>query len=802
MEALMSLLSSQGGKLVIAAVNAILDKTSPGSSAVRGKFVDYYFLFDTRDELLKVHKSITEANKKLQESFKKETQKIMTATQHQDISMKVCRIWNNFDNFITARDSQSQERRKQIFLADNADCVLAEYHKVITTSNVTSRFLDDLIETHEYIAFQEWCDVLLTNSLLVYWCAKYQLRLEAEPGDLMATLQVPEHKLDSQLEDIVNAVKSAKSRYHRKSFSSGQTENQLNADKDTSEFVKMVDDFMVNSYDESSTANQRLANDLGKQLKDKYPWLIWAVVIAEDNRDWRNFISYSSDVEEHLLLQTSTHKHRVPLLNNMIQPDLFHKTVSSGHRYGIFTCKRKFDIAGKLLHQRRITIFWINREDIVEVHLMNADKNGLRNLNIKKLAEDFGCSTAEKTLQIKERNQHQTEQHRFIEDALYRNGYHYVAYMGLRISRDADVTGMYLSNHGVSPSWPYHVQNKSGHLLLWVTNVTQGAINRMRVVSEMCLAEELLRCGIDFRVAQGKIKTTKAQSLPDIDVETLLMMAKKSVDKGNKHLAMDAIAQATNEYEYANALLDHSIIKSCGDRIPLLVTAGSNLALSYLKLRNVQAAQESANAVLQNSRHSAEALMIRCLTHLSCRKYAESEQDMCRSLKLQPSKHLETVLKMIQLGTMNGGNEIPQRNRSAKDTEICSTLSKLILDLSLTLHSATEAEPEREDLKELRNTLSAFNTLVYDVQEKLQPKNGPVRVCLLIGWLDAVLHVAKHMEQLRAKGVLLRRENVEMELLKLKVLTAGKDIFLEPGDIQKIRKHETTITRPLPPLPK
>ncbi|XP_055352352.1 uncharacterized protein LOC129598462 [Paramacrobiotus metropolitanus] len=699
----------------------------------------------------------------------------MASNKHDVISMKLCEIFDRFDNFITARDPRSQQNFKGVFLAKNARGALVKYHNLITTNDASSRFLDDLVDAYEYEEFSEWCDVLLTNSLRAYWCAIFQRRLESECGEIGApTLHVQEEELESLLGNIVKTVKSAQNRYHRKPFIVRQPENQANGEKPTSDFIRLVDGFMVSCNDAPSRANQQLAGEIGKQLTDRYPWLTWAVVIAEDNHDWRNFIFYSTDFKEHLLFQTSDHEQTLPLLNEILSSGPLHTTKSSGQRYGLFTCKRKFRVAGKLVHQRRITIFWIRHDDIMDVNLMADDDSGLRKLDIKKLAKDFNVN------KIKERSKHRTEQHRFIEDALYRNGYQYVAYLGLRKSRDACITGMYLSNHDVSPSWPYHVQNDSGHLVLWITNVTQCAINRMREVSELRLAEEFLRRGAGCRLPQIKTIAVRKQPLPNTDAEGLLKAAEESIDSGNKYLSTGFVDKAITKYEYAKSLLDRPSTKSGDGRISLLKTVGCNLALSYLQRRDVQAAEESANAVLRHEADNPHALIIRSLVHVALRDYHKSQRDIITLLMKQPAHPMEIVLKVIQLGTIdNNYYQSSQQSRLTADWEICSKLPLIMRKLSLKVYEATEAEPYRKDAIELRNTLSAVNTFVHDAVEKLQSEQSEANLRILLGWLDAVFQVASHIFQLRKEWVFIRRENVEMALLMLKVLIAGKSTFLK-----------------------
>ncbi|XP_055352912.1 uncharacterized protein LOC129598857 [Paramacrobiotus metropolitanus] len=347
-------IASYAGRLAVLSLNKLLDQTDPESASVRREFLNYWVVFDTREEILQLLRRLEETRDQLQRTITTGIRELSILIQHRDIDLKLRQIVEHLEMYLAADDQSREFTRKEFLNACqlyDPKGLLVAYHKIITTKDVTGHFLGELVEHCEYQPFLQWCDIIALNALCAYLCAMQKLHVVLEDGKVTkGTLHKQDQRMAGQLEEILKAIKAAQIQYAKKAFID-KTHGQQPSD-----FVRLVDNFMINSDALPKTANQRLAESLGAELAERYPWYAWAVVIAEDNPRWRNFMAYSEDFQENLFLKESVHQQFMPLFGRRAAPRPVLQTIVAGDSYGIFTCKRKFYTGGKLAHQRRLTV--------------------------------------------------------------------------------------------------------------------------------------------------------------------------------------------------------------------------------------------------------------------------------------------------------------------------------------------------------------------------------------------------------------------------------------------------------------
>ncbi|XP_055352907.1 uncharacterized protein LOC129598855 [Paramacrobiotus metropolitanus] len=795
-------IATQTGRLTVIAINKILDRIDPASKTVRGDFLDYYLLFDARDEILEIHRELQRTTTELQQSIHVGNHRLSVLIQHHDVDLKLHTISHYLTEFLSSHGAL-RDHYKQEFLEAcrgyDPKGLLIGLHKMITTTDATGQFLNDLIECCEYEPFLQWCDKIALNAFRAHLCALHRLHLIMQDGTISDTVFQGQHKtMEAQRRDIAKALKSAQIQYARRAF--------VGNDHRPSDLVTLIDNFMIRCDCAPKTANQQLAETLGAELAQRYPWFAWAVVIAEDNPRWRNFISYSEDFQQNLFLKESVHQQFMPILGKKAAPAPVHRTVLSGENYGIFTCKRKFYAGGKLAHRRRLTVFWINHNDIIDVKLSEDDKRGLVNVNIRKVASDFNVQ------QIKERKLCRTEEHNVIEETLFKNGYQYIACFGLRKARDKNDTGVYFTNQIETSSWPLYIQNENGHLLLWLTNVTQKAMDRQRRFDELWLADVLVRGQLDI---DEPTRRNHPVSWPSNNPARLLKLAAESNENGNRLLSRGYMESAVKEYEYAKYLLDHSNGNS-KKRTKLLRLTNCNLAHVYLLIKDVYSSKNAADAVLQFEADNPRALMSRFLANLGLTNLDEAKRDIARLATIaqnepepgraarpsgatspvseaifnlgkallvpSQSERIESgvLLKVIELATLARGDpRTPREEDPRKDKKFWSMLPEIVFHIMIKVDDAADAEPDRKDTEEVLDTLSTVGGLIRDVLERLVSEQDETYSRLLVGWLDAVFQAVNDLIRMKKEWIFVERETAQVALQIVKLLITSHEVFLK-----------------------
>ncbi|XP_055335811.1 uncharacterized protein LOC129586544 isoform X2 [Paramacrobiotus metropolitanus] len=314
-----------GSKYAIVSANSLLNKIDPDTQQARSALLAHCSPLDIKEKLLEIHQFLETTTADLKESLTAEIAQLQLTVQHRDVDSSLSKI-NYYLTLLLKSDATSRDYDKKEFLraCKNYDPkgLLAALHE-----DVTGAFLTRIIDNCTYQFLLQWCDKISLNALRAYLCSMHRLYVMMEDDQSLVTsttLNREDVAMTGQVKSILKAVKLAKFHYETRIFAVSE--------KGPSDLVALIDEFFVNSDNESKTAqaNQDLAVKLGEKLNKQFSWYSWAVVIAEDNPKELNFLSYSADFEDDLFSQESTHQQFLPFFGSKSATAPMHENIVSG----------------------------------------------------------------------------------------------------------------------------------------------------------------------------------------------------------------------------------------------------------------------------------------------------------------------------------------------------------------------------------------------------------------------------------------------------------------------------------------
>ncbi|XP_055335911.1 uncharacterized protein LOC129586609 isoform X2 [Paramacrobiotus metropolitanus] len=413
-------------------------------------------------------------------------------------------------------------------------------------------------------------------------------------------------------------------------------------------------------------------------------------------------------------------------------------------------------------------------------------------------------SLGESVNRVKERRLCRSEAHASVEEVLYKHGYQYVAYLGLRKKRAAQNIGIYCANQGQKSEWPYQVQSNKGHPLLWITKVTQQAVDRNNFSVEMQIARDYLQTKIPTkhsttptlaRTQSGKKIHPAPQfdrAIPKRDELSLTQLASELSVMGHKLMANGFMDSATQEFQQAKNLLEAEMAKKQSKkRQKMLVLLLNNLAFLHLQLNNMDDAKQSAERVLEMEAANVKALLARSLANFQLDNYHDSRRDLCHLVELQTDrKDIAVLLQIMELAiTYRNVTRSQHSNDDRKDNKFWSILPDLIKGIRKDVKDAAREEPHRKDVALLLTMVNILDDAVKEVVQMVSQKSikGLAQVLLErsdrddflvpVGWLNVVLQATNDIIRF-GKDWLLERDAVGLTLRMLGLVIAAKRAFL------------------------
>ncbi|XP_055344459.1 uncharacterized protein LOC129592444 [Paramacrobiotus metropolitanus] len=332
--------------------------------------------------------------------------------------------------------------------------MLDDLYKVIITGAEAESNFEVLYEQSNSVSsacFKEWCEFAILTCFRIHLF--YMVYLNQIQEMDFPQIPVDYDAMIAKFADIMDRLHTAMQQGTKRFF----TPNNIQR----TEIMELIDGYITEFDREPMSHNREIADKIGAKLNEISPDYAWCVVVAEDTSKMRNTMIYSDDHAQALFLQESIHWQTVPLITQMQAPR--HEAYSQGTECGVVTVAKKVAV-GMEAHQRRITVFWKKLRD-QNFDLAPEAREVLSKVDVRDLV-----SVSEEC--VNNRNTVRSPAQDHLEDAVFGMNVDYVVCMGLQQSRTGGELGVYSSRNG----WLQHVENKSGHILLWLCEASPATL--------------------------------------------------------------------------------------------------------------------------------------------------------------------------------------------------------------------------------------------------------------------------------------------------------------------------------------
>lgn len=346
---------------------------------------------------------------------------------------------------------------------NNPDVLLQELHHCVTVSDVTGRFLEDIIDHCDYLGYKQWQEIISVNAInaYIYWFNYMSIVFcdtikEGEKTAFEEAQVRKSEKLIAFIKDIAAAF-SRKSVYSKSKFLSKVNSSEC-------ELAQLLHKFLKDHQTLPFTENQTIAVKVGDTLKQLFPWYEWAVIVAE-NSATKHAITLNPELSQEMFFEKSNHV----FLPGSAQPitNIAYAPESTGRMYGILTCSHKHTANLRIIsgtkYARRITVFWSEEKDITRA---SADgRDALSN----EICQDIKQRFLSDPLQEINPSYFDLQTVPELKACIQSYGFEYVAqYVALQAS---DVE---LGTYPKDLTWPrrleFNIQKiTSAHLILWLS---------------------------------------------------------------------------------------------------------------------------------------------------------------------------------------------------------------------------------------------------------------------------------------------------------------------------------------------